>query len=139
MKVIRLFFSLFFTMLLFTVSAQVDKKTDVQNDGQALKAAIYYFHMERRCMTCKTVEAESKKALEQLYPGEMDKGTVLFKSVNIEEADSKPLTDKYGIKGQTLLVVKGDKKKDLTSEGFLHAKSNPEKLKEEIEKAIKEM
>ena len=90
-------------------------------------------------MTCKTVEAQAKKALEQLYPEEMKKGNVTFQSVNIEEDSSKPLKEKYGIHGQTLLVVKGDKKKDLTSEGFMFAKSDPEKLKAEIEKAIKEL
>lgn len=139
MKAIRLFFVLTFTMMLFTISAQVDSKTNVQNEGPDLKAEVYYFHMERRCTTCKIVEAESQKALKQLYPGEMEKGTVLFKSVNIQDADNRPLMDKYGVRGQTLLVVKGDNTKDLTSEGFMYAKSKPEKLKAEIEKAILEL
>ncbi|MBU2651034.1 MAG: hypothetical protein KKA81_08870 [Bacteroidetes bacterium] len=139
MKTIRVLLSIVLVAVLTGTFAQQETKVVTQQDGQEIKAAVYYFHLERRCMTCKNVEAQSKKALEQLYPGEMEKGTVVFKSVNIEDKSGDELKEKYGIKGQTLLVVKGDKKKDLTSEGFLYAKSDPDKLKAEIEKAIKEL
>ena len=139
MKSIKILMSLFFSALLLFSFAQSEKVANVVQDKQMVKAAVYYFHMERRCMTCKTVEAQSKKALEQLYPEEMKKGTVTFQSVNIEEDSSEPLKEKYEISGQTLLVVKGDKKKDITSEGFMYAKSDPGKLKDEIEKAIQEL
>jgi len=41
-----------------------------------------------------------------------------------------------GVSGQCLLFVKGDEKIDLTSDGFMYARSNPEKLEEKIKETI---
>ena len=59
-----------------------------------------------------------------------------FLSVNIEDKTNQPLVDKYKVSGQTLLIVKGSKQENLTNVAFMHAKSNPDKLKKEIGKAI---
>ncbi len=98
------------------------------------KVQAYYFHLTTRCITCKTVEAEAKKDLESLY------GTkIIFQAINIEEESSKAITEKLKISGQTLLLVKGDKKIDLTNEGFLYAVNNPDKLKSIIKARVDEL
>ena len=101
--------------------------------------AMYYFHTSFRCTTCRTVEAESKKAFESLFPEQFENGTATFKAVNIEEEENAILVEKYQIAGQTLLLVKGEKTSDLTSQGFLYAKTNPDKLKEEIRQAFENL
>jgi hypothetical protein len=85
------------------------------------------------------VEAEAKKAFETLYPEKFKDGTAFFKALNIEEEENGDLVEKYQITGQTLLVVKGENKANLTSQGFLYAKTNPDKLKEEIGTAIESL
>ena len=111
-------------------------------NGQTVKAIttqkveVYYFHFTRRCVTCKTVEAESKRAVESLYPAQAKAGKINFKSINLDDDNSKAIAKKLDVGGQCLLVVSGSKKIDLTSEGFMYAISNPEKLKAVIKSAI---
>lgn len=100
------------------------------------KVEVFYFHFSRRCMTCNAVEAESKKAIEALYPALVKAGKITFKSYNLDEESSKEIAKKCGADGQSLLVLKGTNRTDLTSQGFMYAKSNPEKLKAELKKTI---
>lgn len=91
----------------------------------------FYFHNATRCTTCKTVEAEAKADLKELYG---DK--VTFQSLNLEDESAKSLAKKLEVSGQTLLVVKGKQQVNLTNEGFLYAVSNPEKFKSIIKKKV---
>ena len=95
------------------------------------KAEAYYFHNALRCTTCKTVEAEAKADLKELYG---DK--VSFQSLNLEEKEVQALAEKLGVSGQTLLVVKGTQKVNLTNDGFLYAVNKPEKFKSIIKKKV---
>lgn len=100
------------------------------------KVEVIYFHLTRRCVTCQAVENVSRDAVKELYPAEIEKGTVIFRSLNIEEKSSEADAERVKATGQCLLVVSGDKRFDLTSEGFLNARNSPEKLKEVIKKTI---
>lgn len=100
------------------------------------KVEVYYFHFTRRCTTCQNVENESKKAVEALYPEQVKKGEIIFQSVNLDEKEGEVIGKKYGIEGQTLIVISGSKRVDLTDKGFLYANSRPEKLQAEIKKAV---
>ena len=95
------------------------------------KIEAYYFHNTGRCVTCKAVENEAKKDLESIYGNK-----VIFKSVNIEDAANKDLVKKLEISGQTLLIVMGEKKMNLTKEGFMYARTNPAKLKTIIKEKV---
>jgi hypothetical protein len=103
------------------------------------KVDVYYFHFTRRCMTCTNVENESKKAVETLYPEQVKKGEITFQSINLDEKEGETIGAKYKIEGQTLIVISGDTKIDLTDKGFLYANNSPEKLQAEIKKAVDSM
>ena len=92
---------------------------------------VYYFHYSRRCVTCQAVEAVAQDALIDFY-----KGRIALKSVNLDDKANNDLAKKLGVKGQSLLIVKGDKKIDLTNEGFLNARSNPDKFASKIKESI---
>jgi hypothetical protein len=94
----------------------------------------YYFHYTRRCVTCQSVEKVSSDALKELYG---DK--IVLKSINLDEKANDALAKKMGIEGQTLLVVKGTKKVEITNDGFMYARTNPEKLKEKIKSAVESL
>ena len=100
------------------------------------KIEVYYFHFTRRCMTCQKVEKVSKNAVETLYAEKVKSGQVSFQSVNLDEKAGEAIGAKYKIEGQTLIVIAGDKKVDLTDKGFLYANDRPDKLKAEIKKAV---
>ena len=97
---------------------------------------VIYFHMTRRCATCLAVEEEARNALVMNFNEKYTSGTIKLISVNLEENENPELIKKWNAKGQSLLIVKGNKKIDLTSKAFLYARTKPEKYHEEIVKAI---
>ena len=100
-----------------------------QNNSTKIEA--YYFHNATRCTTCKTVEAEAKADLKELYG---DK--VTFQALNLEEKSTNAIAKKLKVSGQTLLVVKGDKQVNLTNDGFLYAVTDPDKFKAKIKEKV---
>ena len=113
-------------------------ETLISNDSmeEVKKIEVYYFHYTRRCATCRTVENITKSILEELYPEDMKSGIITFISVNLEEKSNEKLAEKHQVSGQTLLFVNGSENVNLTNKGFMYARSNPDKLKEEIKKTI---
>jgi (2Fe-2S) ferredoxin len=105
----------------------------ISNNGDV---EVYYFHMTIRCEACKTVEAETRKNIEMLYPDQVKAGEISFIALNLEEATGKSVGEKLGINSQALLIVKGDQKINITNEGFLYAGSKPQKFTEIIKSKI---
>ncbi len=122
---------------IFSCNAQTNKKAEPKSTTSA-KVELYYFHFSVRCATCHAVEDNSKAAFESLYPDKIRKGEYVFKGLNLDDAGSKAIAEKLGIGGQTLLIVCGDKKVDLTSLGFMYA-HDQDKIKEEIKKAVEKV
>ena len=126
--------TLLLLLSVFTVDAvKTQKTTTVTN---AAKVEVYYFHFTRRCFTCQAVETETQKIIATLYPTQYKAGKITFKSINLAEKESKAMAEKCKAEGQALLIISGNKRIDLTDTGFMYAKSNPEKLKAELKKAI---
>ena len=132
-----------FSVLLFLVVSLVacaaDKKPAKQTQtsvNSTSKIEVYYFHYTRRCTTCQAVETESQKAIQTLYPEQTKKGLIIFKSVNLDDKTSEDLAKKCKADGQTLLVISGSKRFDLTEQGFMYAVNKPEKLMQELKTAI---
>ena len=101
---------------------------------------VYYFHNTKRCATCNAVENETRAVLEMYYDENINAGTMEFTSLNLEEEDGKEMAQSLQISGQTLLIVKGESRVNLTNEGFMNARTNPTKfheiLKTEIDKLL---
>lgn len=134
-KMVVLSFALIMMLGGISCNAQGAKKEETKAVAKG-KVEVIYFHFTRRCMTCNAVETEAKKALEAMYPKWIKSGLVTFKSINLDDAASKSAAQKHGAEGQSLLVIGGGKRVDLTSQGFMYAVNNPEKLKAELKKTI---
>jgi hypothetical protein len=119
-------------------NAQTSAKKE-STPSDAGKVEAYYFHFTSRCVTCKAVEEEARKDLEILYPELVKSGKITFQSINLDEGSSKEIAEKLGVSGQALLLVKGDKKINITNEGFMNARKNPEKFKEIIKQKVDEL
>jgi hypothetical protein len=122
--------------LLFLFTAVIVSSMFAVNPAAPAKIEVFYFHFTRRCTTCQNVENVSKKAVETLYPTQVKNGQVSFQSINLDEKTGEAIGAKYKIEGQTLIVISGGKRADLTDKGFLYANDSPEKLKGEIKKAV---
>jgi hypothetical protein len=136
MKAYRLIISLLLITPFIACTSQPTNKEIKDNTGNSDKIEAYYFHFTARCITCRTIEARAKENLETLYPNQFKQGLITFQSLNLEEASTKPLAEKLGVSGQTLLIVKGDEKVNLTNEGFMYAVVKPEKFKEIINEKV---
>ena len=136
MKTFRLFIALLLFAPIFACTAQSSDKPVKTSNNNSDKIEAYYFHFTARCTTCKTIESSAKENLETLYPNQFKQGLITFQSINLEEAGNKPLAERLGVSGQTLLIVKGDKKINLTNEGFMYAVVKPEKFKEIINEKV---
>lgn len=129
MNVIKLFLLAAILVPVISCSAQPGKKNEKSNSPDKVEA--YYFHFTNRCVTCKAVEAETKADLQSLY-GEQ----VKFQAVNLDEESSKILAEQFQVSGQSLLLVRGKTIINITNEGFMYARTNPEKLKSMIKEKV---
>jgi len=136
MKTIRIIITLLLIAPFIACTAQSTNKEVKTSVNNSDKIEAYYFHFTARCTTCRTIEARAKENLETLYPNQFKQGLITFQSLNLEEESTKPLAEKLGVSGQTLLIVKGDKKINLTNEGFMYAVVKPEKFKEIINEKV---
>jgi hypothetical protein len=134
-----LLLSVVFISLSLSCNAQPDKEEVSENLSKSDAVEVYYFHFTQRCVTCQAIEDETKKAIDELYSEALDEGKITFIALNLEEEDGKKMAEKLNISGQTLLIVKDGKQVNLTNDGFLYARTNPEKLRESLQNAIGEI
>lgn len=136
MKNMAIYISLILITLSFCgcESANGNVKEEKTTVSSTEKIEVYYFHYTRRCATCMAVEEETQNVLKQLYQDELNSNKVTFQSINLDEASSEEVAKKLGVSGQALLIVSGEQKENITTDAFMYAKSNPDKLKEVIKK-----
>lgn len=101
-------------------------------NNEKSKVNVYYFHTNTRCVTCRTVESEAKKDVQELFGDKV--GFLIY---NLDDAAGKAKAKELGVKSQMLLIVKGKEKINITNEGFMYARSNPAKFHQVIEEKIK--
>ena len=102
-----------------------------QNEKKAA-VNVYYFHTNFRCVTCRTIESEAKQDVKELFGDKVN-----FIAYNLDEKEGEAKGKELGVNSQMLLIVKDKKKIDITNQGFLYARTNPNKFKEVIEEKIK--
>lgn len=127
MNIFRFLLCLSLVLPFFPV--QAGETTSRSSSDQTEKIEVYYFHFTARCITCKAVEAQTQENLTALFPDLIKQGKLSFQSVNLDDVSSEKIANKLQVDSQSLLIVKGKSKKDLTNDGFLYAKTNPEKFK----------
>ena len=131
-----LFFGFVLLMSVFSISCNSQVKND--NEETVVKSSgkidVYYFHYTRRCVTCETVENNTQLAIENINKKSAGGDAIQYHVLNLDDAATKAVADKFKIGGQSLIVTAGEKKVDITGNAFINAK-NPVKIEEEISKA----
>jgi hypothetical protein len=132
MKEVCFVFTIMMALSLNSACTGQSEKSDKQPViSEAGNVEVVYFHNARRCVTCKAVESVSGDVIADMYGAD-----VPFSVYDLEEAEGKSRAQELGVSGQALVIVKGDKKTDITSEGFMYARNNPEKLRAVIAENI---
>lgn len=65
----------------------------------------YYFHGNFRCASCNTIERWSKETIESSFAGEIDRGLLEFRAVNVEEPGNEHYPKDYQLYAQSLVLV----------------------------------
>jgi hypothetical protein len=118
-------------------SSKTEEKGSTVIDKDVIE--VYYFHNTRRCATCQSVESVTENTLKENYAEQMNEGKITFQSLNLEDDANEVLARELDVSGQTLLFVKNGKKKDLTNDAFMYARTKPEKFQEKIIMTIDNM
>jgi hypothetical protein len=113
--------------------------------GKNTKAYLYYFHITNRCATCTKIEAATQQILKEHYASQIENGTLIFKSFNVDLPENKELVKKYQAYGATLAltyIVSGKEAgiEDLTGMAFQkigNAELFTKELRLKIDEAIK--
>lgn len=135
-------FIIFLMGFILSSSAIAAQQTASKTTKQEInaKVEVYYFHGDRRCKTCKAVGAIAKDFLIENYSKEMEARSVYFHDINYDLEENKELAEKMQVSGSSLIVKKSSKTeistKDLTNLAFMYALTNPQKLKNAIQKEI---
>jgi hypothetical protein len=70
------------------------------------KVIAYYFHTTFRCITCRTIEAFSREAIEQGFAQALKDGKLDFRAVNVEERENRHFIQDYRLFTRSLILVK---------------------------------
>lgn len=112
-------------------SGQTQQNNSSTKTSTISSIEVYYFHYTRRCATCNAVENVTKDALNELYGNK-----VTFAGYNLDKEAGKSKGKELEVSGQSLIIVAGNSKIDITNDGFINARSNPDKLKAIIKEKI---
>ena len=78
----------------------------VRSDNPASdQVIVYYLHGNRRCATCRKLEAYALQAVEGEFAEEMAEGRVGWRVVNIEQPEHAHLAQDYQVTGSAVVVV----------------------------------
>ena len=135
MKKLSFLFILLGLVVATSCNAQSDSKNQTKYTAEG-KVEVYYFHFTGRCVTCKTVEAEAKTNVETIYAEQFKSEKISFQAINLDDESSKAIAQKLGVTGQTLLIVGGTQKINITNDGFMYARKNPDKFKQIMKEKI---
>lgn len=123
--------ALLFTVLFFWSIAAAS--------AQDSKVNVYYFHSTNRCVTCKTIEAETINVLNTNFKNDIEAGTVVAHYLNVDESANKAICEKLKVYGSSLLVTKGDKVVNLTNMAFSYARRDAAKFAQELTTEINKL
>ena len=138
MKTIK-FLTVLAISLIFTSCNGQDKSKTISSNDSSSKIEVIDFYGTHRCVTCKAIEASAKYTVDTYFADEQKKGTVVFKTVNVDEKENEKIAKRFEAAGTALFlnVIKDGKEKhiDLTDFGFSKGR-NQEAFSKELKAKI---
>jgi len=112
----------------------------------ANKIEVIDFYSTHRCVTCKAIEASAKYTIDTYFLEEIENGTVVFKTVNVDDEENYTIAENFEATGTALFlnVVKNGEEMhiDLTEFAFSKGRDKEafsEELKAKIEAELKKL
>jgi hypothetical protein len=73
--------------------------------GGGSQVIVYYFHGDRRCKTCRTIEAYAEDVVRSRFGNELDSGRLAWKVVNYDEAENAHFIKEFSLVSASIVVV----------------------------------
>ncbi len=105
-------------IILFSLPIYGQQKGDtiISNNPSNLKLKVLYFHVTNRCATCRSIEANVRKTLNDYFLNKIELGAIDFYVVNCELPENKELAKKYEAYGATLALTSYNNGKEAWTE-----------------------
>ena len=95
---------------------------------------VIFFHTNYRCESCEAIKSETAKIISEIYGNK-----VHFAMYNLDDKSGQKPATLLDIRQQTLLVIGGEKRSDITAIASLYAHANPERYREKLKETIDSM
>jgi len=122
-------------MRTFILTALIILCSGIGFSSSKTKLKVIYFHGKHRCFTCNAIESNTKKTLNEYFRKEIEKGTIVFQIINIDESTNKSIASEYGVYGSSLFLVQiingKENRNNITNFAFTNARDET-KFKEEL-------
>jgi len=134
------------SLILLACGEKSNAVTVKEQSGQVRDfVEVLYFHGKQRCMTCRSIEQNTKELLESMFQRQMKEGKVVFRVIDISKKENARIAEKYEVTWSSLFLVQHKKGKEkaenLTEFAFGHSRTQPEVFKkglaEKVNQALK--
>lgn len=134
------------SIILMACGEKSNAVTAIAQSGQVKDfVEILYFHGKQRCMTCRSIEQNTKELLDSKFQRQMKEGKVVFRVIDISKKDNAWIAEKYEVTWSSLFLVQHksgkEKAENLTEFAFGHSRTQPEVFKkglaEKVNQALK--
>lgn len=88
-----------------TVVSTAQDPGDTASIAEGHVVRVYYLHTAKRCMTCLTIEAFAKEALESRFAEELEQGMLVWDTASYELAGNTHYVEDFELVTSTLVVV----------------------------------
>lgn len=61
---------------------------------------VLYFHGKQRCVTCRSIEQNTKELLEAKFTQQMKAGKVVYRVIDISKKENARIAEKYEVPGR---------------------------------------
>lgn len=121
-------------------SRTTNKANDEALQNEKDRVEVLYFHGKQRCATCVAIEKNARETVETLFADEVEKGTVVFRSVDISASENERLADAYEVTWSALFVNRWrngkETRENLTEFAFANARVAPDTFRSALAKKI---
>ena len=86
------------SIILLACGEKSNAVTAIAQSGQVKDfVEILYFHGKQRCMTCRSIEQNTKELLDSKFQRQMKEGKVVFRVIDISKKENARIAEKYEV------------------------------------------
>lgn len=77
----------------------------VRAEESSVQVIAYYFHRTVRCPTCRAIEANSEKMINEIFSQQISAERVIWMDVNLDQPGGKEFEKEFEVSGSMLVIA----------------------------------